>query len=136
MTSLNFSQSEQLIRCKQIEKLYTQDNSFFKRPLIETNLSPSIHFSICLNELQRRLGLYWPCDSYNRLPPLLMKISGTVQKNKLFVYQGSIITKMKMPLCLSLVDNRYEPKQLQPTRVLSSHPSHASKLGRVFALTD
>lgn len=34
VTSLNFSQSEQLIRCKQIEKLYTRDNSFFKRPLI------------------------------------------------------------------------------------------------------
>lgn len=34
VTLLNFSQSEQLIRCKQIEKLYTRDNSFFKRPLI------------------------------------------------------------------------------------------------------
>lgn len=34
VTPLNFSQSEQLIRCKQIEKLYTRDNSFFKRPLI------------------------------------------------------------------------------------------------------
>lgn len=34
VTPLNFSQSEQLIRCKQIEKLYTWDNSFFKRPLI------------------------------------------------------------------------------------------------------
>lgn len=51
-----------------------------------------------------------------------MTISDTVQKNKLFVYQGSIIAKMKMPLYLKLVDNVYEPKQLQPTPVPSLSP--------------
>lgn len=51
-----------------------------------------------------------------------MTISDTVQKNKFFVYQGSTIAKMKMPLYLKPVDNMYEPKQLQPTPVPSLSP--------------
>ena len=48
---------------------------------------------------------------------------------------------MKMPLCLNLVDDVYEPNQLQPTLVRSLSPPKPmtypnTKPGRLFVITD
>lgn len=63
------------------------------------------------------------------------------RKSYLFIYQGPIITNMKMPFCLSLVDNVYEPKQFQPALVLALLPpkriTHTtSNTGRLSAARD
>lgn len=70
-----------------------------------------------------------------------MKISGTVQKKKLFIYLSRPYYNKYEDASLSLVDSVYEPKQFQTTLVLSllppKHITHTtSNTGRLFAATD